>query len=301
MRRKAQRKIATVGGLLAFGAVLTGCSSVSTAPDQVALQYEGGSFSDKKFAVYVDSSKKDYAGPGDTYYVYPKGQRSYDATGGDGSERGPITSPSKDSVELATPISVTFELKTDQATLKTFHELIGIKYKAYADDESGDTSKGWTSMLNFYMGQSLDTTVDRVLAGQDWRKAYNDPAVRVQVETEVLAALPGLVKSKMQGDYFQSYAVQVQRPSPTNEELKTNIAAAQNRVAEAEAARAKADADLATANAQIAVQKAEAAKKAADISAYGSVAEYNKAQAIAKGINPYQPTYIVSGTAPANK
>lgn len=297
-RNKIAQRVAV---LLLIGAGLAGCSSVSTEPDQVALQYEGGSFSDKKYASFVDSSKKEWFGPGDKTYVYPKGQRSYDATGGEGSERGPFTSPSKDSVELATPISVTFELKTDPGTLRSFHELIGIKYQAYAETDSGDTSKGWTNMLNFYMGQSLDTTVDRVLAGFPWRTAYNDPAVRVQIEAEVLKALPALVKSKMQGDYFQSYAVQVLRPYPTNEELKNNIAAAQNQVAQAEAAKAKADADLATANAQIAVQKAEASKKAADISAYGSVAEYNKAQAIAKGINPYQPTYVVSGTAPDNK
>lgn len=290
---------------LGLGAVIvtSGCTSVSTEPDQVALHYEGGSFSSKKYNSFVGPSNKDWFGPGDKTYVYPLGQRSYDATGADGSEHAPFTSSSKDSVELATPMSVTFQLKTDEKTLRTFHEQIGIKYKAYADDGSGDVSKGWINMLNFYMGQSLDTTVDRVLAGYDWRQSYNDPAIRVKIQEEVQNALPELVNAKMNaadtGGYFENYAVQVQRPVPTNEELKNNIAAAQNQVAQAEAAKAKADADLATANAQIAVQKAEATKKAAEIAGYGSVAEYNKAQAIEKGINPYQPTYIVSGTAPS--
>jgi hypothetical protein len=291
---------AFVAALLGVGAA--GCTSVSTEPDQTALHYEGGSFSSKKYASIVGPSKKEWFGPGDKTYLYPAGQRAYDATGGPGAEHTPFTSSSKDSVELATPMSVTLSLKTDEKSLRTFHEQIGIKYKAYANDGSDDISNGWISMLNFYVGQSLDATVDRVLAGYDWRQAYNDPAVRVKIQDEVQKDLPTLVDSKMNaagvGGYFDNYAVQVQRPVPTNQTLRDNIAAAQNQVAQAEAAKAKADADLKTAQAQILVQQAEANKKKADISAYGSVAEYNKAQAIDKGINPYQPTYVVSGTAP---
>lgn len=297
-----------LGGTIALVVVTLGlaaCSTVSTEPDQVGLHYEGGPFSAKKYSSFVDPSKREVFGPGDKTYIYPAGQRSYDATGGAESEHPPFTSSSRDSVELATPMSVTFELNTDTATLRRFHEQIGIKYSAFYDDDpdtpESKISKGWWNMLNFYMGQSLDTTVDRVLAGFDWRQSYNDPAVRVQIQNEVQKDLPILVSQKMGGQYFQTFAVQVQRPVPTNGQLRDNIAAAQNQVAQAQAAKAKADADLATANAQIAVQKAEANKKKADISAYGSVAEYNKAQAIAQGINPYQPTYIVTGTAPGNK
>ena len=296
------KRTTAVVGLAIAGLALTACSSVSTEPDQTALQYEGGSFSDKKFTLIVPPSTRDYAGWGDKYYVYPIGQRSYDATGGDGSERGPFTSSSKDSVEMATPLSVTFDLITDEKTLRDFHQLIGIKYKAYYEDGTDDStgiSKGWGQMLSFYVGQSLDTTVDRVMAGQEWRKAYGDAAVRTAIETAIKTELPGIVSSKMGGKaYFENWAVQVQRPVPTNPDLLKAIADNQNQVAQAEAAKAKADADLKTAQAQIALQKAEAAKKQADISAYGSVAEYNKAQAIEKGINPYQPTYIVPGTAP---
>jgi hypothetical protein len=280
---------------------------VSTQPDQTALAYDDGPFVAKTFDERVPPSVRKWYGPGDMTFTYPAGQRSYDATGGEGAEHTPYTSASKDSVEMATPISITFDLRTDDSTvLRAFHEKIGIKYEAFYDD-TDDTplsmvSPGWVKMLNFYMGQSLDATVDRILAGYEWRQAYNDTKVKQDIQDEITKALPGLVNSKMNavniGGYFQSYAVQVQRPTPTNPELLANIAAAQNEVAKAEAAKAQADAQVKTANAQILLQQAEAKKKAADISAYGSVAEYNKAQAIEKGINPYQPTYIVSGTAP---
>lgn len=283
---------------------LAGCTRVSTEPDQVAIHYEDGPFSAKKYASIVDASTRKTFGPSDKVYYYPTGQRSYDATGGGQSERGPITSTSKDSVDLSTALSVTFELKTDEASLKAFHELIGIKYGASYEKDTKDpsgVSPGWHHMLDFYIGQSLDATTDRILATYPWRTAYGDASVRSTIETAIKNELPTLVQSKMQGNYFQSWAVQVQRPVPTNPDLLKSIADNQNQVAQAEANKAKADADLATAKAQIAVQQAEASKKKADISAYGSVDQYNKAQAIDKGINPYQPTYVVSGTAPENK
>lgn len=302
-----RKSITTTAILAAAACALVGCTSVSTEPDQTALQYEGGSFSSKKYGTIVGPSTREMFGMSDTVYVYPMGQRAYDATGGDKAERGPFTSASKDGVELATPLSITFELKVDEASLRKFHELIGIKYKAYYDGDGEDVSDpsgvsaGWRSMLDFYVGQSLDATVDRIIATYAWRDAYGDAAIRTKIEDAIKADLPAIVNSKMQGTFLENYAVQVQRPVPTNAELLKAIADAQNNIALSEAAKAKATADKETAQAQVAVAQAEAQKRKAEISAYGSVDEYNRAQAIEKGINPYQPTYIVPGTAPGNK
>jgi hypothetical protein len=278
---------------------------VSTNPDQVGLHYKGGPFSSKTYENALKPSKRYTFGPGDKVYLYPDGQRSYDATGGPGAEHAPYTSSSKDSVELATPLSVTFELKTDDDTLNAFHKKIGLKYQAYYDEGSKDStgiSDGWGNVLEFYIGQSIDQTVDRVLAQYPWRDAYGKADVRNAIQLAIQTELPTAVSAKMQatewGGFFENFAVQVQRPVPTNPDLLKNIADEQTNVASANAAKAKAEADLATAKAQITLQQAEASKKKADISAYGSVDEYNKAMAIEKGINPYQPTYIVSGTAP---
>lgn len=284
---------------------LAGCTVATPQADQTGIHYEGGPFSANKYASIVAPGTRDTFGPGDHVYYYPSGQRTYDATGGPGAEHAPYTSSSKDSVELATPLSVTFELKTDAGSLRRFHENIGIKYQAWYEDGTKDptgVSSGWGKLLEFYIGQSMDTTVDRVLAGYAWRDAYGNADVRNAIQAAVQNELPGIVAAKMQASdidgFFTSFAVQVQRPVPTNPDLLKSIADLQNQVAQAAANKAKADADTATANAQLALQKAEAAKKAADISAYGSVDQYNKAQAIEKGINPYQPTYVVPGTAP---
>lgn len=273
------------------------CGYEKSAPDQIGLHYDGGPFAGVGFKGIIKPASKKWFGPGDKVYFYPIGQRTYDSTGDNGAESGPVTSTSKDSVEMSTPISITFSLKTDADSIRAFHEKVGIKYQAYMDGDK--TSDGWKRLLAFYIGQSIETTLDREIANYNWRDLYNKPEIRLALQDAVNKDLPTLVKQKIQGDYFDNFSAQVQKPDPTNDDLKKSIADAQNNIAAAQAAQAKAQADLATAKAQIALQQAEAAKKKADISAYGSVEEYNKAQCIQAGCNPYQPTYVVNGTTPS--
>lgn len=293
-----KRKIIAVSLAVAGTIMLTGCGthSVSTAPDQVGLHYLGGPFSAHKYNSYVPPSTKKWFGPGDNEYLYPAGQRTYDATGGKDSERNAITSVSQDSVEMSTKISVTFNLKTDEETLRKFHEKVGIKYKAYMDGDS--TSAGWRRLLEFYLGQSIETTLDREVANYKWRDLYNKPEIRVALQDAVNKDLPTLVQSKIGDEYFDSFSAQVQKPDVTNEALKQSIADVNNNIAQAQAQKAKAEADLATARAQIAVSQAEAAKKAAEIRGYGNVDNYNKHECIMQGCNPYQPTFIYGAPQP---
>jgi hypothetical protein len=296
MQLKKVVSFGVIGVALMLSTTACGTHSISTAADQVALHYEGGPFSSKKYASYVPASTKKWFGPGDKEYAYPINQRIYDSTGDAGAESAPIISTSKDSVEMSTPISVTFVLKTDEQTLRAFHEKVGLRFQAYMRGD--ETTSGWDKMLAFYIGQTLETTLDREIANYTWRDLYNKPAIRVALQAAVNRDLPALIAAKIGGEYFDDFSAQVQKPDPTNQTLKDAIAANQNNIAAAQAAQAKARADLLTAQAQIALQRAEAAKKKADISAYGSVEEYNKAQCIAAGCNPYQPTYVVNGTTP---
>jgi len=189
------------------------------------------------------------------------------------------------------PVSITFTLKTDCDTLRRFHETIGNRYQAYMDGDQ--TSEGWRKMLRIVVQAPLDTTMDRIAQGYDWRRLYNDPAAKADIERQVNEQIAQIVARQTNGEeFFTGWSALVQKPTPTNAQLTEAIAAEQNNVAQANAARAKAEADLAAANAQVAVQEAEANKRRADIAGYGSVEEYNRAQAIEKGLNPYQPTII---------
>lgn len=299
--RKTSRTIALTIALLGilFSTSACGTHGASTAADQVGLHYLGGPFSSKKYDSYIPASTKKWFGPGDKEYFYPAGQRTYDATGGKKSERDSISSVSQDSVEMSTKISVTFNLKTDEKTLRKFHEQVGIKYKAYMHDD--ETSDGWRNLLDFYIGQSIETTLDREIANYKWRDLYNKSEIRVALQKQIDEDLPALVQSKIGDEYFSNFAAQVQKPDVTNDALKQSIADTQNNIASAQAQQAKAQADLATAQAQVAVSEAEAKKKAAEIRGYGGVDNYNRHECIAAGCNPYQPTYVVNGTQPASK
>lgn len=267
---------------------LAGCSSVSTAADQVALHYKGGSMSSKTFEKCVPNSKKEWDGPGDSHFSYPASQRVYDATGTEGAESQPFTVVSEDNAELQVPVTVTFTLITECQTLREFHERLGNRYGAYMDGD--DTTDGWVRMLNLVIGKPLDTTLDRIAQEYTWRELWNDPTAKTAIESEINADLAALVERQAGGVYFEGFSALIQKPDPINAGLKDAIAQEQTSVAKSKAQEAQAKADEARALAEIAVAEAEASKRKAEIAGYGSVENYLKAKALEKGINPWQPS-----------
>lgn len=286
---KTAGAVVTVGVLLVVG--LSSCSSVSTATDQVALEYNGYNVipADQSFEGCHEGGKQSYSGPGNEFVYFPVNQRSFDATGSESSERGPFTVVSDDNAELKVPVSVTFNLTGDCDSLKEFYEKIGRKYDAGMED--GRTNAGWRNMLDFVIGQPLDVTLDRVAQQYDWRKIWNDEAVRVEFENAVRDSLPAQVKNRAGGDYFENFAVLVQKPDPVSEDLKNAIVAEQSGVAKANAAESQAVAQVRAAQAQVAVAQAQAQARQAEIAGYGSAEAYNEAKMIERGLNPRQPSY----------
>jgi hypothetical protein len=193
--------------------VLAGCSSVSTQPDEVALHYKAGPFSSTKFANCVDPSTKNYDGPADKHYAYPAGQRTYDFTGGSGSESDPLTVVSRDNQELTVSGVAKFNLDTDCDVLRSFHEQIGLKYSASMNGD--EVSDGWVRMLRVYIGQQLQQAMTTAAQKYDWQDLYNDPAIRAQWEDEVNTLTPQLVTRFAGKEYFQNFSFTLQKPVPS--------------------------------------------------------------------------------------
>lgn len=285
---------------------LAGCASASTPPDLIALHYEGGAVSAKKFKDCLAPSSRSGFDPGDKFYAYPTRQVSYDATGSEGSESEPFSVVSKDNAEMNVPVTITFTLKSDCETLRKMHETIGARYDAAfeASGSSSDENDGWRRMLNYVIGKPLDTALDRMAQQYNWRDLWNNPAVKTKLEQEVNSSIADLVRRQAGGDFFDNYSVLVQKPEPTTEELKAAISLEQTQVAKAQAAKAQAEADKAAAEAQIAVSKAQAAKQRATIEGFmlkgmsprEAMEAYLRSIAIQAGQNPFQPTYKVSDT-----
>lgn len=209
--------IAIVAILSVFA--MSSCSSVSTEPDEVAVHYAGGSFSSKNFKGCVDTSTREYNGPGDNHYVYPAGQRTFSFTGAEGSERGPIAVTTKDGQEVLVPGFVTFTLKTDCDTLRDFHETIGMKYKAYKD------GGGWDDFLNDYVNTPLDSAMNKASLDADgWYALYSNSSVQAKFEEDVKASLPDEVTKALGEDFITINAVQISKPT-VGEGLKEGLSA----------------------------------------------------------------------------
>lgn len=287
---------------------LTGCASASTPPDMIALHYAGGDLSAKKFVDCLDPSSRSGYDPGDTYVGYPTRQVSFDATGSFGAESEAFSVVSQDNAEMRVPVTVTFRLKTDCDTLRKMHETIGSRYNAGfdtdADSGTGQSNRGWVSMLRYVIGKPLDSALDRKAQQYGWRKLWNDPAVKTALERDVNGSIAALVARQAGGEFFDDFSVLIQKPDPTEAGLKDAIALEQVAVAKANAAEKQAAADVRAADAQVAVAKAKALSKRQEVEAYRlkgmtsaeAIRAYNEAQMIEKGLNPRQPTYLVNST-----
>lgn len=288
-----KRVIIALASIMAM-VTLSGCSGVSTGPDQVALHYEGGAVSSKKFKGCIDPSTREYNGPGDKHYVYPANQRTFDFTGREGSsDAGVVQIATKDTIVMGVPGIVRFTLNTDCEALREFHEKIGNREGAYFDN-ADSPSDGWRRVLEQFIGRQVDATLDREALNYTWREIYTNPEVKDTLDKAVAEDLQRLVDANTEGDtrFFNILSVQLQKPEPP-QELLAALASEQTQIAQANAAKAKAEADVQTARAQKALADAEAAKKRAEIAGYPSESTYLQDKCIEKGCNPFQPTYVV--------
>lgn len=206
---------------------VTGCSTVSTEPDEVALHYTGGSFSSKNFKGCVDASNRSVDGPGDQHYIYPTGQRTFSFTGAEGSERSPMP-VTTGSQEVLIPGFVTFTLNTDCKSLREFHEKVGKKYGAYKD------GGGWGAFLNDYVAVPLSSTLNEAAgaikapsgqsADQNWYRLYTNADTQKQFEAYVKANLPGEIENTLGNDFITVNAVSISKPDISSD-LKSSLAA----------------------------------------------------------------------------
>lgn len=308
-----KRKIIVLVAALAVAVGATGCSVQNTQADQVAVHKGGGPLESPKDKGCVEAASKDFENdPGDAYYVYPAGQRTFKFDGKDANNLAPgadapsIQSVSMDNQPITHSGQITLELNTACDVLTLFHDNIGNRKKSYIDPETG-TSEGWVATLNDYVGYGAEATLDRVSKLYTWKQLYNDPAIKDTLNAEVNKTIRTLVNQQTAAaapgdqEFFLNYSTLLRSPQPPQElidSLKMEEAAKASAAATLTKAKAEADSAEQSAKAQVASKQAEltiaqlnARIKAAEINAYGGIREYNNNKAIEKGLNPYQPSY----------
>ncbi|MFG2074593.1 SPFH domain-containing protein [Nonomuraea maritima] len=217
-------------------AALTGCSVTNVEPDEGGIVYDAGMFSATKFQECLPPSTRDISGPGDQGFRYPNGQRTFDFTGRDGSEGRPITSVSKDGQVMTMSGGLTFYFSADDCKkLRAFHENIGKKYAAYEAD-------GWTRMLQFYIGNSVERAMDEATLKYDWRDLYADPAKKAMWEQDMAKLTDQYVAALTRGQYFERLQFIIRQPEPpeaiVNAQTETQAAQERQKAQEAENTRA---------------------------------------------------------------
>jgi hypothetical protein len=188
------RRTAAAAALLALG--LTGCS-VSTGPDQVALEYDAGAFSSTTFEACHGPGTREYHGPGDETFVYPAAQRPLEFSKADDAEMGAATVVSKDDLELTVTGLVTFSLNIDCDRLQEFHERLAIKYDA-------TTEAGWVKLIRDYIGQPLNRALDDASKEYAWRDLYTSAETKAEWETKVGDLTAAYIAEQGGGDFFCS-------------------------------------------------------------------------------------------------
>lgn len=191
----------------AVAVTASGCSSMSTEPDQVGLQYGAGPIESTEFATCVDPGAREYGGVFDEFYAYPSGTRTY--TFDDPGDRAPIEIADKDGQPLTVSGVLTFSLNTDCEVLQQFHERIGLKYGA-----SEEGISDWSELLADYLGQPLRSAMRDAAADYTWRELYSDAAKRTEWENNVKELLPEYVSDLAEGEFFRGFTLLSQVPQP---------------------------------------------------------------------------------------
>lgn len=278
---------------------LAAASSVSTGPNEIALQIGGGPLENAALKGCVaPSTRQNFNSPGDHYINYSSSQRDWDATGQGGSDSGAFKVVSGDNVEMQIPVIVRFYQITDCKTLQRFYTNLGQRYGAYIRPD-GSGSVGWETMIRKIVADPVDVELGRIAQKYDWTVIRNDPRVRTEIASTLRDGIVGLVDSNAQGHYFDHFSVLVKKPEPTDPDLIKKINAAQAATYAAEAAQKTAKATQAQAVAEKAVAAAQAAKNIAAIKGFQlpgmspaqAVRAYNENFALLHDKNPYQPSY----------
>lgn len=304
-----------IGLAAALALVMSGCSITGdnlTDPSFQTARYAGGVGEGSKFKECVEGGEKMVGD--DTYYPYPATQREAvwdsdkfvdrDGDGfGDGSADYPdLEVTDADGRRVYVKMKVQFFLNTDctpvtvgdtryeGGTLQAFHEKIGKTRKAYFN-ESGEYGSGWLWAMNNYISTPVVNFVSRASRVEKAEEMYKDAAIQDAMQTDLAAALPGLVNDGMETDlqFYERFGVQIFKITPDDEYLNL-LRDRENAQIKAETAQANSEARVAEAKANAEVAEAEARVRQAEIRGYGGIEGYLKNKAIDKGINPWQPT-----------
>jgi hypothetical protein len=311
MMKRKRLALAVAGGAVMLTA-LTGCSKEYVDDTMVALQYSGGIGEGGKFKDCLTSGNA--IRTDDAIYRYPTTQRQddfntdrYKANDPDAADNKDITATTKDGVVVYIRGNQNFGLVTDCKTIQKFHEQIGKTRKAYFN-EDGTYNGGWITTMNYYITPAVIARWRDAISQHDIKELwpstglYTDLTEEVNGDPSQTDSMQYDVDTRTEGNtQFYDRLTFTLTQIDVGEEYKDQYNQRQQAQTAADTAQLNKTAQIAQAQADKAVRvaqaEADAAEKHEQIIAYqgpgmsfaDAVRAYNEAQAIAAGINPFQP------------
>lgn len=303
---RIKRITLTAVALVVVGGGMSACSSHFTEPDMIAIRYAGGPTEGGEFKECVEGGQKQI--DNDTYYPYPTTQRQnlWDSTNND-ADHDDLQLATKDGVPVGLRINLNFGLNTDCDVIRKFHEQIGKTRKAWFNDD-GSYNGGWITTMNYYTSPALVARARETLSEYTMADLWPSTAAlgeiqeAIQGETDSTDSIQAAVDHLTEGDeqFYDSLTVTIIEvvPDPGYRDQFLERQKAQTAADTAELNKTaqikQAEADKAV---RVAQAQASAAEKHQEILAYklpgmtnkDAVQAYNEAQAISRGINPWQP------------
>jgi hypothetical protein len=171
-----------------------------TPRDRVGISYGGGPFEGTHYQRIVQPGSSLFVnGFFDPLFLYPSDQVNYiiSKKQGLGAQQAPdfIVAPTKDRIAATYQVAVYFKLNTDK--LRTFHEQLGLRYKAY-------TSTGWYNLIRDTFRQQIENALQEETRRVDVSELYGNADLLVQIQDRVQRKLTQRLDEALGNHYFCS-------------------------------------------------------------------------------------------------
>jgi len=169
-----------------------------TPRDRYGISYGGGPFEGSHYQRVVQpGSNLFFNGLFDQLYLYPADQQNYiiSKDAGQGAVKGAdsVTAPTSDRVQIEYQVATFFKLNS--GLLRSFHEQLGLKYRAY-------TSDGWSKMLQDTLRQQIESAIQQETRRHTVEEMIGDADVLDTVQTAIQRTIARQLIASLGREYF---------------------------------------------------------------------------------------------------
>ena len=194
-----RRFVTIVVALVLLAAVPVFASSLKKTPrDRIGISYGGGPFEATHFQKIVQpGSGLFFNGFFDSLYLYPADQVNYiiskDTNVGASQNADSVVAPTQDRVQVEYQVAVYFKLNTD--LLRTFHEQLGLRYRAYTDD-------GWNRLIQDTFRQQIENALQEETRRINVADLFGNADVLVKLQEHVQSTLTQRLQQSLGQPFF---------------------------------------------------------------------------------------------------